>query len=97
MGGGYSIMDGGDGKVTLHGTVPSEDARTAAIDGATAIFGDGNVTDELTVDTTAVTGPDAAAFGKVLTALKGAGSGWMAEVSGTDTLTLTPSPPLSRR
>jgi outer membrane protein OmpA-like peptidoglycan-associated protein len=89
MGGGYSIMDGGDGKVTLHGTVPSEDARTAAIDGATAIFGDGNVTDELTVDTTAVTGPDAAAFGKVLTALKGAGSGWMAEVSGTDTLTLT--------
>jgi len=88
-GGGYSIMGGANGKVTLHGTVPSEDARTAAVDGATAIFGAGNVTDELIIDTTAVTGPSAETLGKVLGALKGAGSGWMADVSGTDSLTLT--------
>ena len=87
--GGYSLMDDGSGKVTLHGTVPSEDARTAAVDAATKVFGAGNVTDDLRVDTTAVTGPGADALRNVFAALKGAGSGWTAEVSGTDTLTLT--------
>lgn len=87
--GGYSIMDDGNGKVTLNGTVPTAAAKTAAVDAAVAVFGTGNVTDNLTVDANALAAPDAGALGKVLTALKGAGAGWMAELTDADTLTLT--------
>lgn len=86
--GGFSAAFADD-KVTLTGNVPTEEARTAAVDAATATYGDGNVTDQLTVDGDAVAGPSGDVVAKVLAALKGAGSGWSAAFDGPDALTLT--------
>lgn len=52
-------VDTEDGVVTLFGTVPSEQARSAAIAHAKAANGNGTVRDELTIDPTAA-GDDAA-------------------------------------
>lgn len=86
---GITVASDADGKITLTGAVPDEAARTAAVDSATAAFGDGNVTDQLTVDANATAGPAGDLIGTVLAALKGAGTGWSAAFDSADAMTLT--------
>ncbi len=87
--GGVTVASDADGKVTLTGAVPDEAARTAAVDSATAAFGDGNVTDQLTIDANATAGPAGDLIGKVIAALKGAGNGWSAAFDSASAMTLT--------
>jgi len=62
----HIVVDGG--RVVLDGTVPSDDARTALVTAATAVFGSSGVDNRLTVDA-AVSDAGLAGVGDVLAAL----------------------------
>lgn len=90
-----ATADIADGKVTLTGEVPSEEARAALVDAAVAAWGEGNVIDQLTVgggaaDTFGAAGLSALAglFGSLQKALP-SGSAVLAQPAAGDPTTLT--------